>query len=56
MHPKVLVRNWAGSLDRITDRSTTHIVKSFNPREYPELVANEFSALQAAATPTYRGP
>ena len=49
MQPKVLVRDSAGPLDRITDRSATHIVKSFNPREYPELAANEFFALQAAA-------
>jgi serine/threonine-protein kinase HipA len=49
MQPKVLVRDSAGPLDRITDRSATHIVKSFNPRDYPELAANEFFALQAAA-------
>ena len=48
MQPKVLVRDSGGPLDRITDRGATHIVKSFNPREYPELAANEFFALQAA--------
>ena len=49
MQPKVLVRDRAGPLDRITDRGATHIVKSFNRRDYPELAANEFFALRAAA-------
>lgn len=49
MQPKVLVRDQPGPLDRMTDRGATHIVKSFNPREFPELAANEFFALKAAA-------
>jgi serine/threonine-protein kinase HipA len=49
MQPKVLVRDLPGPLDRMTDRGATHIVKSFNPREFPELAANEYFALKAAA-------
>ncbi|MDB5760641.1 MAG: hypothetical protein JWM30_3930 [Burkholderia sp.] len=49
MQPKVLVRDQPGPLDRMTDCGATHIVKSFNPREFPELAANEFFALKAAA-------
>jgi serine/threonine-protein kinase HipA len=48
MQPKVLVRDLPGPLDRMTDRGATHIVKSFNPREFPELAANEYFALRAA--------
>ena len=47
MQPKVLVRD-TPRLDRLTDRGATHIVKSFDPREYPELAANEFFSTQAA--------
>ena len=49
MQPKVLIRDLPGPLDRMTDRGATHIVKSFNPREFPELAANEYFALKAAA-------
>jgi serine/threonine-protein kinase HipA len=49
MQPKVLVRDLPGPLDRMTDRGATHIVKSFDPREFPELAANEYFALKAAA-------
>jgi serine/threonine-protein kinase HipA len=48
MQPKVLVRDAALSLDKITDKGATHIVKSFNPAEYPELAANEYFSMQAA--------
>lgn len=48
MQPKVLVRDLPGPLDRMTDRGATHIVKSFDPREFPELAANEYFALKAA--------
>ncbi|MBK7899683.1 MAG: type II toxin-antitoxin system HipA family toxin [Azonexus sp.] len=48
LQPKVLVRDEAASIDRITDRGATHIVKSFNPGEFPELAANEFFSMQAA--------
>jgi serine/threonine-protein kinase HipA len=47
MQPKVLVRAEA-PLDRVTHRSTTHIVKSFDPREFPELAANEYFCTRAA--------
>jgi serine/threonine-protein kinase HipA len=43
MQPKVLV-----SAERITARGATHIVKSFDPRERPELAANEYYCLRAA--------
>lgn len=55
VQPKVLVR--AGdarsdtngpALDRATHRGATHIVKSFDVREYPELAANEYFCLRAA--------
>lgn len=48
MQPKVLVRDASVPLDKITDKGATHIVKSFNPREYPELAANEYFSMQAA--------
>ncbi|MDP2828356.1 MAG: type II toxin-antitoxin system HipA family toxin [Sulfuricellaceae bacterium] len=48
MQPKVLIRDDAGALDRITNKGATHIVKSFNPHEYFELAANEFFSMQAA--------
>ncbi len=47
MQPKVLVRD-ADPVERITHRDTTHIVKSFDPRAYPELAANEFFCMRAA--------
>jgi serine/threonine-protein kinase HipA len=48
MQPKVLVRLETGALPRLSHRSATHIVKSFDPREYPELAANEFFCTRAA--------
>lgn len=48
MQPKVLIRDDAAPLDRITNKGATHIVKSFNPKEYPELAANEYFSMQAA--------
>lgn len=48
VQPKVLVRDNALPLDKITHRGATHIVKSFDPREFPELAANEFICTQAA--------
>jgi serine/threonine-protein kinase HipA len=48
MQPKVLLRDSDVPLTRITDRGATHIVKSFDPREYPELAANEYFCMQAA--------
>jgi serine/threonine-protein kinase HipA len=48
VQPKVLVRAEEGPLDRLTHRSTTHIVKSFDPAEFPELAANEYFCTRAA--------
>ena len=48
MQPKVLIRDEPRALDRITNKGATHIVKSFNAREYPELAANEFFSMRAA--------
>lgn len=48
MQPKVLVREIAQP-DKVTHRGATHIVKSFDPREYPELAANEFICTRGAA-------
>ncbi len=48
MQPKVLIRD-ADALPRLTHRDTTHIVKMFDPRAYPELAANEFFCMRAAA-------
>jgi serine/threonine-protein kinase HipA len=48
MQPKVLVRAEEPDLPRITHRGATHIVKSFDSREYPELAANEYFCLRAA--------
>ena len=48
LQPKVLLRDVDAPITRVTDRGATHIVKSFNPREYPELAANEFFCMRAA--------
>ena len=48
MQPKVLLRAAEAPLTRVTERGATHIVKSFDPREYPELAANEYFCTQAA--------
>jgi serine/threonine-protein kinase HipA len=47
MQPKVLVRA-AETPERATARGATHIVKSFDPRERPELAANEYYCMRAA--------
>lgn len=41
VQPKVLVRDEKAP-DKVTHRGATHIVKSFDPAEYPELAANEY--------------
>lgn len=41
VQPKVLVRDEKAP-DKVTHRGATHIVKTFDPAEYPELAANEF--------------
>jgi serine/threonine-protein kinase HipA len=48
MQPKVLIREMPVP-EKITHQGATHIVKSFDPREYPELAANEFICMQGAA-------
>ena len=48
IQPKVLVRAEEPDLSRASHRGATHIVKSFDPREYPELAANEYFCLRAA--------
>lgn len=48
MQPKVLVREIAAP-ERVTHRGATHIVKAFDPREYPELAANEFICTHGAS-------
>jgi serine/threonine-protein kinase HipA len=48
MQPKVLVREIALP-EKITQRGATHIVKSFDPREFPELAANELVCTRGAA-------
>lgn len=48
MQPKVLLRAEEPAPPRITHRGATHVVKTFDPREHPELAANEFFCMQAA--------
>jgi len=48
MQPKVLLRARESAPARITHRGTTHVVKTFDAREHPELAANEFFCMQAA--------
>ena len=48
IQPKVLVRD-AKAPDKLTHRGATHIVKTFDPAEYPELAANEFICTSGAA-------
>jgi len=48
MQPKVLVREIKPP-GKVTHQGATHIVKSFDPREYPELAANEFICTHGAA-------
>jgi serine/threonine-protein kinase HipA len=48
MQPKVLVRDVALP-GKVIHQGATHIVKSFDPREYPELAANELICTRGAA-------
>ncbi|TVT81159.1 type II toxin-antitoxin system HipA family toxin [Pseudomonas sp. H3(2019)] len=48
VQPKVLVRDSATTVDRLTHRGATHLVKTFRPEEYPELAANEYFCMRAA--------
>ncbi len=47
MQPKVLVRQDL-PLDKLMHRGTTHIVKTFDSSQYPELAANEFICTRGA--------
>ncbi|MET0496922.1 MAG: type II toxin-antitoxin system HipA family toxin [Steroidobacteraceae bacterium] len=52
VQPKVLVREQVdagiGAIEKLTHRGATHIVKSFDGKEYPELAANEWICTQGA--------
>lgn len=58
VQPKLLLRDDGGLMseqfsplkpaDRITASGTTHIIKTFDPVQFPALAANEFLCLQAA--------
>lgn len=48
MQPKVLMRDASFAPERLTERGATHIVKSFDPRRYPDLAANEYFCMEAA--------
>jgi serine/threonine-protein kinase HipA len=50
VQPKALVRVIGDERPQhLTVRGTTHIVKSFDPQAYPDLAANEFFCMRAAA-------
>jgi serine/threonine-protein kinase HipA len=48
IQPKVLVRDDKAP-DKLAYRGATHIVKAFDPREYPDLAANEVICTRGAA-------
>lgn len=48
VQPKVLVRDSASTVDRLTHRGATHLIKAFRADEFPELAANEFFCMRAA--------
>lgn len=54
VQPKVLIKDedkidkLGDHKDRITIKGATHIVKSWDPKEYPHLAANEFFCMKAA--------
>lgn len=48
MQPKVLIRETAAP-HKLTQRGATHIVKTFDAAEYPELAANELFCTRGAA-------
>lgn len=50
VQPKVLVRDeTTNDFDRVTHKGATHIVKAWRAEDYPELAANEFFCMRAAA-------
>ena len=48
VQPKVLVRDSAAAIDRLTHRGSTHLVKAFRADEYPHLATNEYFCMRAA--------
>lgn len=51
VQPKVLVRDagdQAADIGRITHRGATHLLKTFNGEDFPQLAANEFFCMRAA--------
>lgn len=48
IQPKVLIRD-VKAPDKLTDRGATHIVKTYDTAEYPELAANELICTRGAA-------
>jgi serine/threonine-protein kinase HipA len=48
VQPKVLIREEKVP-NKVTDRGATHIVKTYDPTEYPELTANELICTRGAA-------
>ncbi|EJZ55925.1 HipA [Pseudomonas fluorescens R124] len=48
VQPKVLVRDSAAAIDRLTHRGATHLVKAFRAEEYPQLATNEYFCMRAA--------
>ena len=49
VQPKVMVRDSEyGTINRITHKDATHIVKTWNPNEFPQLAANEYFCMRAA--------
>ncbi|HDZ57247.1 MAG TPA: type II toxin-antitoxin system HipA family toxin [Pseudomonas xinjiangensis] len=49
VQPKVLVRDeTGGDIERLTHKGATHIVKSWQANEFPQLATNEYFCLRAA--------
>jgi serine/threonine-protein kinase HipA len=48
VQPKVLVRDELPQLQRLTHQGASHIVKTFDAREFPQLAANEYLCTQGA--------
>lgn len=48
VQPKVLVREGGGAIERLTHQEATHIVKTFDAEEHPQLAANEYLCTQGA--------
>ncbi|MGC5703903.1 type II toxin-antitoxin system HipA family toxin [Pseudomonas sp. NFXW11] len=48
VQPKVLIRDSASHVERLTHRGATHLLKAFDADQYPHLAANEFFCMRAA--------